>query len=374
MNKLANIYWLGAKEIRSFLHDRVLLAFVIYAFSLAVIATAQSVAQELNNAAITIADGDHSELSRVIGQVFLPPYFRPATHTSAPAMQGLLDSGRDTFALDIPPHFARDVQAGRVPAVQVNVDATAAMQAGIGAGYIESILDTQINRVALRRMSDAALPVTLTTHIKYNPNATSAWFSGVMGIINNVTMLAIILSGAAVLREREHGTIDHLLVMPLTPMEIALAKIWANGLVITVAAALSLTVVVQGLLHIPINGSVPLFLCGVVLYLFFATAIGIYLSTIARTMPQLGLLYMLVALPMNILSGSNTPMESMPRFLQIIMQASPSTHLVSFAQSILYRGAGIGVVWPDFLATGGVALLIFVLALLRFRNAMAAAT
>ena len=143
---------------------------------------------------------------------------------------------------------------------------------------------------------------------------------------------------------------------------------------ITVAAALSLTVVVQGLLHIPINGSVPLFLCGVVLYLFFATAIGIYLSTIARTMPQLGLLYMLVALPMNILSGSNTPMESMPRFLQIIMQASPSTHFVSFAQSILYRGAGIGVVWPDFLATGGVALLIFVLALLRFRNAMAAAT
>jgi len=374
MNKLANIYWLGAKEIRSFLHDRVLLAFVIYAFSLAVIATAQSVAQELNNAAITIADGDHSELSRVIGQVFLPPYFRPATHTSAPAMQGLLDSGRDTFALDIPPHFARDVQAGRVPAVQVNVDATAAMQAGIGAGYIESILDTEINRVALRRMSDAALPVTLTTDIKYNPNATSAWFSGVMGIINNVTMLAIILSGAAVLREREHGTIDHLLVMPLTPMEIALAKIWANGLVITVAAALSLTVVVQGLLHIPINGSVPLFLCGVVLYLFFATAIGIYLSTIARTMPQLGLLYMLVALPMNILSGSNTPMESMPRFLQIIMQASPSTHFVSFAQSILYRGAGIGLVWPDFLATGGVALLIFVLALLRFRNAMAAAT
>ena len=143
---------------------------------------------------------------------------------------------------------------------------------------------------------------------------------------------------------------------------------------ITVAAALSLTVVVQGLLHIPINGSVPLFLCGVVLYLFFATAIGIYLSTIARTMPQLGLLYMLVALPMNILSGSNTPMESMPRFLQIIMQASPSTHFVSFAQSILYRGAGIGLVWPDFLATGGVALLIFVLALLRFRNAMAAAT
>ncbi len=161
--------------------------------------------------------------------------------------------------------------------------------------------------------------------------------------------------------------------MPLTPLEIALAKIWANGMIIMVAVALSLTLVVQALLGIPINGSVPLFMCGVMLYLFFATAIGIFLSTIARTMPQLGLLYMLVAVPMNVLSGSNTPLESMPRALQIIMQISPSTHFVSFAQSILYRGAGFAVVWPDFLATGAVGLVVFVLALVRFRGSMVAA-
>jgi ABC-2 type transport system permease protein len=372
LNRLANIYWLGAKEIRSFLHDRVLLAFVIYAFSLAVIAMAQSVGQELNNATIAIADEDHSALSRAISQAFLPPYFRPAFPTSTGNIDHLLDRGTATFVLDIPPHFERDVRAGRAPALQVNVDATAAMQAGIGAGYIQDIVGAEIDRVGAREPIATPTQITLAPRISFNPNATSAWFTGVMGIINNVTMLAIILSGAAVLREREHGTIDHLLVMPLTPMEIALAKIWANGLIITLAAAISLILVVQALLHIPINGSVPLFLCGVVLYLFFATAIGIYLSTIARTMPQLGLLYMLVALPMNILSGSNTPLESMPRILQIIMQASPSTHFVSFAQAILYRGAGLDIVWPDFLATGAVGLLIFTLALLRFRTAMAA--
>ena len=204
--------------------------------------------------------------------------------------------------------------------------------------------------------------------IAFNPNVTTSWFTSVMGIINSVTMLAIILAGAAVVREREHGTMDHLLVMPLTPFEIAMSKIWANGLVITVAVGLSLTFVVRGLLRIPIEGSVPLFMCGVMIYLFFATAIGIFLATIARTMPQLGLLYMLVAMPLNMLSGSNTPLESMPPFLRTIMQASPSTHFVAFAQAILYRGAGFDVVWPRFLIVALIGGAFLGLALLRFRS------
>ena len=189
-----------------------------------------------------------------------------------------------------------------------------------------------------------------------------------MGILNSISMLAIILAGAAIVREREHGTMDHLMVMPLTPFEIAMSKIWANGLVIAIATALSLYIVVHAMLSVPIVGSVPLFMVGVVLYLFFATAIGIFLGTVARSMPQLGLLYMLVFLTMNMLSGSNTPLESMPPWLATAMQASPSTHFVSFAQSILYRGAGIDVVWPEFLAVMGIGGLFFSLAILRFRS------
>jgi len=166
---------------------------------------------------------------------------------------------------------------------------------------------------------------------------------------------------------------DHLLVMPVTPSEIALAKIWANSLVITVAVGLSLYFVVRGLLRVPIAGSIPLFMLGVVIYLFFATAIGIFLGTVARSMPQLGLLFILVFLPMNMLSGSNTPLESMPPWLAMVMQASPSTHFVSFAQAILYRGAGLGVVWLQFLAVASIGGLFFGLALLRFRKVAAAA-
>src|SRR5271165_2958287 len=365
---LENIFWLGTKEVRSMLHDFALLGLVIYSFSLAIYAQAQGTTGELHSAAIAIVDEDHSQLSRDIARAFLPPYFQPAVLVPPQDIERLLDTAIYTFVLDIPPHFARDVAAGRTPAVQVNVDATAAMQAGIGAGYIQQILTSQIERYATRSDDVTVDPVTLVMHVAYNPNVLTSWFNSIMGIVNNVTMLSIILSGAAVVREREHGTMDHLLIMPLTPLQIAMAKIVGNGFVITVATWLSLTLVVRLLLHIPVQGSVPLFIAGVMIYLFFSTSIGIYLGTIARSMPQLGLLYILVAVPMMLLSGANTPIESMPRALQYIMQASPATHFVAFAQSILLRGAGIDVVWPQFLAVLGIGVVFLVLALRRFRR------
>lgn len=374
MRSLANIFWLGTKEIRSFIHDYVLLGLVLWAFSVAVYAQAQSSSQELHNAAIAIIDEDNSALSRyIIEGFYLPPYFKPPELINLRDVNRVMDNGRYTFILNIPLHFERDVLARRQPAIQVNVDATVMVQAGIGAGYIQQILTTQIKDFLSRSERAPPSPVKLDIRVAFNPNVTTSWFTSIMGIINNVTFLAIILSGAAVVREREHGTMDHLLVMPVTPFEIAMSKVWANGLVITLAVGLSLSLVVRFLLGIPIAGSIVLFLFGVMIYLFFATAIGIFLATIARTMPQLGLLYLLVATPMNVLSGSNTPLESMPRVLQIVMQASPSTHFVSFAQAILYRGAGLDVVWPEFLAVALMGGLFFGLALFRFRRVSAQA-
>ena len=372
MGTLANIFWLGTKELRSFMRDFVLLALVIYAFSLAIIAQAQSSAQELHNASIAIADEDHSELSRRIAHAFLPPYFQTPQPVAEHDIVPLMNAGKYTFVIDIPPNFERDVLGRRRPAVQLNVDATAMVQAGLGADYAQQIISTEIEDFLSRAEGSPATPVNLVVRIAFNPNVNTAWFTSVMGILNSVTMLAIILAGAAVVREREHGTMDHLLVMPLTPFEIAMSKIWANGLVITVAAGLSLYLVVGGLLRIPIAGSIPLFLLGMAVYLFFATAIGIFLGTIARSMPQLGLLYLLVFLPMNMLSGSNTPLESMPPWLAILAQASPTVHFVSFAQAILYRGAGFAVVWQQFLIVALIGGVFLGLALLRFRKVSAA--
>ena len=373
MQKLANIYWLGLKELRSFLHDFVLLGLVVYAFSLAIIAQAQGSSQEVHNASVGIVDEDHSVLSRRIAHAFLPPYFQTPQPIAERDIDRLMGAGRYTFVIDIPPNFERDVLAGRAPAMQLDVDATAMVQAGLGSDYAQQVVTTEINNFLSRAEGASPPPVNLVVRIAFNPNVTSAWFTGVMGILNSITMLAIILAGAAIVREREHGTMDHLLVMPLSPFEIAMAKVWANGLVITVAAALSLAIIVRGILGVPIAGSIPLFMFGAALYLFFATAVGIFLGTVARSMPQLGLLFILVFLPMNMLSGSNTPLESMPPWLATVMQASPSTHFVSFAQAILYRGAGFDVVWPQFLIVAVVGGLFFGLALLRFRTVAAAA-
>jgi len=368
MRKAANIYWLGVKELHSFMHDYVLLGLVVYAFSLAVIMQARSNSQELHNASIAIVDEDHSVLSRRIARAFLPPLFQPPQLIVERDVVPLMNKGAYTFVIDIPPNFERDVLASRHPGLQIDVDATAMVQAGLGSGYAQQIVTKEINDFLSHSEGVPLSTVNLDVRIAFNPNVTTAWFTSVMGILNSISMLAIILAGAAIVREREHGTMDHLLVMPLTPFEIAMSKVWANGLVITIATALSLYIVVRGMLSVPIAGSVPLFMVGVVLYLFFATAIGIFLGTVARSMPQLGLLYMLVFLTMNMLSGSNTPLESMPPWLATAMQASPSTHFVSFAQSILYRGAGIDVVWPEFLAVAGIGSVFFSLAILRFRS------
>lgn len=368
MGKVANIFWLGTKELRSFGHDFVLVAFVIWSFSLAILTQSHGHLQEVYNASIGVIDEDRSELSRGIASALLPPEFRTPMLISERDVDHLMNTGQLTFVIDIPPYFQRDLLGGRRPTIQLIADATAMTQAGVGSGYAQQIIADEITRFLSPAAIDLPATVALDLRVAFNPNSDPAWFVSVMAIVNNINILAIILAGAAIVREREHGTMDHLLVMPLTPFEIAMSKVWANGLVMTVAVALSLYFIVGALVGVPIVGSIPLFLSGVVIYLFFTTAIGIFLGTVARSMPQLGLLLILVALPMNLLSGANTPVESMPPLLRTIMQAVPSTHFVSIAQAVLYRGAGFDVVWPHYLNVALVGALVFWLAVLRFRQ------
>jgi ABC-2 type transport system permease protein len=282
-----------------------------------------------------------------------------------------MNAGEYTFVLDIPARFQADLMAGRRPEIQVNIDATAMTLAGNGATYIQSIVEQELLRFAPELASE--LPAGLQIRTMFNPNLRSSWFMSVMELVNNVTILAIILSGAAVIRERERGTIEHLLVMPVTPLQIMLAKVWANGLVIVAATIASIYLVVEGWLDVPVAGSVGLFAVGASLYLFSVTSLGIMLSTIARTMPQFGLLSIPVFVVLSLLSGGMTPLESMPERMQTIMQASPTTHFVSFSQAVLYRDAGLAIVWVDLLWIAAIGAVFFGFALSRFRASMSAA-
>lgn len=363
-----NTWRLGIKELWSLWRDPMMLVLIVYVFTLGVYTAATAMPETLNNAPIAIVDEDQSPLSQRIASALYPPQFRPPQMISWTQMDPGMDAGIYTFVMVIPQGFQRDLLAHRWPQIQLNVDATRMSQAFTGSGYVQQIVMGEINEFAQRNRAQAKPPVDLALRTRFNPTLEPSWFGSLVQVINYITMLSIILAGAALIREREHGTIEHLLVMPVTPAQIMLSKIWAMGLVVLLAAWMSITFVVRGALHVPIAGSLPLFFAGAALSLFATTSMGIFMATIARNMPQFGMLMMLTILPLQMLSGGSTPRESMPELAQNIMLAAPTTHFVQLGQAILFRGAGLDTVWPQFLALALIGTVLFILALSRFRR------
>jgi ABC-2 type transport system permease protein len=366
---LANIYRLMIKELRSIRSDPIMLLLVAYSFSFAIYAAATGASTEATNLSVGIVDEDHSDLSRRIADGLTPPTFKSVTEIAATEMDAAMDSQRFLFVIEIPPKFQSDILAGRQPSVQIDVDATAVAQAFNGMTYIQNVIINYVTDFITGREGLMGVPVKMVTSAKFNPNFKSSWFTAVMQIINNLTMITVILTGAALIREREQGTVEHLLVMPVVPAEIMLSKIVANGFVVLAAAGLALLLVVQWWLQVPIAGSILLFLGGSCFYVFTVAALGILLGTVASTMGQFGLLAIPVLLVMMLLSGGTTPMESMPVWLQHLMKViSPTPHFVMFAQDVLYRGADFSIVWPEILITAVIGSVYFAFALYRFRR------
>jgi len=371
MARLWHIYQLGLKELLSLARDPALLFLIAYAFTFAIYTPAKRAVMDVVNASIAVVDEDNSEAARTIQESFLPKMFLPAKDIAFADIEQAMDTGKYTFVVNVPPQFQQDLARQAKPEIQTNVDATAMSQAGRGPGYIQKIISHAIEPWTAAKPQDQPL-ITLDSRARFNANFEQSWFVAINQVINNITVLALFLTGAAVLREREHGNIEHLLTLPLQSFELMLAKIWANGLVVVAAAMLSIFLVVQLVIGVPVHGSIPLFVLGAVCYLFSVTALGIMLATLVRSMPQFGLLAFPVFIVMNLLSGGNTPLESMPQFLQKVMQFVPSTHFVSFSQAVLFRDATPAMVWPDMLKMFLIGSAYTVFTLSRFRKMLAA--
>ena len=364
----ANMLQLGIKELRGLARNTMLLVLVVYAFTVAIYIGSKAMPETLNRAPIAIVDEDQSSVSLRIHDAFYLPYFMPPKPIAQPEMDLRMDAGLDTFALDIPPGFQRDLLAGRTPTIQLNVDATRMSQAFTGGGYVQSIVSGEIEAFLTHHRSERRLPVEIDLRARFNPELDKGWFGAINEMIEAITMLSVILTGAALIREREHGTIEHLLVMPVTALEIMVGKVWSMGLVVLVATAFSLIVVIQGLLAIPTQGSVTLFMLAAGLDIFAMTCLGLSLATVTGSMPQFALLVMMVLMPLQLLSGGVTPRENMPEIIQAIMYAAPNTHFVILAQAVLFRGAGLAVVWSQLAALAVIGLLLFAFSLQRFRQ------
>ena len=371
MRTLKNIWELGLKELIGLLRNPLMLILIAYSFTLSIKDSAESATDTINEVSIAIVDEDRSALSRRIRDAFLPPHFKRAEVIESYDADRVLNEGKYTFVLVLPLNMERDILAGRKPSVQLNIDATQMSVAYAGAGAAETIVMSEIARHFSRENLAKESFISLQTRNRYNPNLTSKWSQAISDLVNAISMLAIILTGSALITEREHGTMEHLLVMPVTPFEIMVSKIWAMTAVVLLAVTVTIFLVIRQWLEIPIAGSIPLFLAGVTIVLFALNSLGIFLATIASNMPQLGMLIILVLMPMNMLSGGSTPLESMPPFVRKLAMLLPTTHFETFSSNILYRGVGIEVVWKQFLAIFAIGLVLFLISLSRFRKSVA---
>lgn len=370
MRRLVNIFWLSGKELKTVLGDPVMVILILWSFVFAVLLEASGAGDTVYNAAIAILDEDNSTLTRHLAGALGPPWFQFPVLITPDQVAGEMDSGRIMFVLAFPPGFEADVIAGLSPVAQLEVDATAVSQAQLGTDYIANILQAETRAFLTGSPLGPEPPLSLELRQAFNPNGNPVWFKTVSSLLNQLSLLTITLTGAAMLRERELGTIEHLMVMPLTPIEIALSKVLANVVVVLAAFTLSLIFVVQEVLKVPVSGSVPLLLAGTATYLAAAAAIGIFMGTLARSMAQFALLVIMVIIPIIMLSGGMGAIESQPDIVQKLTNILPSRHFLAFAKAVVFRGAGVASVWPQLLLMAGLGLGFFLASLALFRRSM----
>lgn len=364
-----NIYNLMIKELKIVLYDKGMLIFIIYVFSVAIYIGGTKTSTELKNGSIAFVDSDKSQLSQRLIDAFYKPRFNTPDIISYYDIDKKMDSGYYTFIVLIPSEFEKDVLSNNVPEIQVNIDATRMTQAGIGASYVRNIINQEIETF-LQKSSENSFNPKLVTRYKYNQNLTGDWFGSINEIINNIVMISILLSAASLVREREHGTIEHLMVMPLSSFEIMISKILAVCIIVLIGVCFSIFFIVEMLLQIPISGSIALYLFSTFLVLFATTSMGVFIGTIVKNMPQLGMVFILTILPLMMLSGTMSPYESMPLVLQYLMNLMPTSHFVELSQAILFRDAGITIVYKQMINIFLIGVVFFTITLLIFKKSL----
>lgn len=365
-----------AKELRQLARDRVLLIFIIYIFTVHIVIAAGGIQTELRRAGVLVHDADHSAASRELIYRFQPPYFELKREvTNADVALTLLDRGQAKALLDIPAQFEQTLnEAGRPAVVQMLVDTSNANSGFLASNYATRITAGYGQEWARRDLTRAGLdpdklPVIRNeTRIWYNPELNEAWFGTLSDLLTMMTVACILLPAAALVREKERGTIEQLLVAPLAPFQIMASKVLAMILVMLAGTALSLFGIMQPFFGVPARGSLVLFFALTALYAFTNAGLGLITATFARSSAQVGLLIMLMVMPIVMLSGTHTPLESMPAWLQEVMRISPLRYFIVMSYGILLRGAGLDILWDSVLAMAAIGAVLFVLGMWRFRR------
>ena len=362
------------KEFSQLLHDFWIMFILVYAFTGAIYVAGHAISMEINNYPVVVFDLSRTHESRELVSRLQAPYFKIVAYArSDTEVVRFLDSGRASIAVIIPPDFERKVQEGK-GRFQVISDGTLSMSATIAGAHIARIandygIELLERRGNLTKRLVAQIPqVDARVRVAYNPNITSAWFTSLLEIMNIITMVSMLLTAAAMVREKVHGTLEQLLVSPLRPSELFIAKIIPTIVVILILSLLALFGVVKGIFHTPLRGSLTLFYAVTTIYIFSTASLGIAIAVIARNIAQVAMLLLIIMYPMLFLSGAFTPPESMVPWMQYASLISPMRYYLDFGFQVLYKGNGLAYVWQDILGILIIGSLMFGFSIWRFRR------
>ena len=372
-NSIKTIYFLSSKEIKGLFSDYILLALILYSFTFGVYLPTVGWIVDVTNIPVGFIDHDHSELSNKIRDAIRPPFFRVSDISDSRKAYDSLVGGQYLLVVDIPYNLQNDILSARSPNVQLLVDGTAMIQGGLGAVYLDNIFRNTTLEFFQYRGFDQTTPIQVVQHYMYNPNINTSWFISVMQIVVNSTVLSMIVSGASIIREKERGTLEHLLVMPINNLEIVASKIIANGSVIILSSLVSLYIIAYVWLGVPLYGSTILYLFyffSSIIYIICITSLGLLLATFSPNMSQFALLSLPAYTFAYLLSGAATPVESMPNLIQYATGLLPTTLFVSITITILLQGSEYTEIFAKLFLIAAEGLTFIYLTLIRFRKMM----
>lgn len=370
-------YVMAVKELLQLARDAILLFFIVYAFTADVYNAGSGVTLQLSRAAMWVLDGDHSFASRELSHRFQPPYFDRKGEVSAREGIARLDRGEAMIVLDIPAQFQKSILEGKSADVQMQVDATNSVLGFLASSYAAQIvgqysLEAGLKREGLSLGGMSQVPVIVDDHrVWFNPNQKDTWFMSVSELLNVITVFAILLPAAAMVREKERGTVEQLLVSPLSAFQVMAPKVFSMTAVVLAGTALSFVAILGPVFQVPIKGSLLLFFAVTTLYVVNIAGLGLFISTFTRNLAQAGMVVILILAPMIFLSGVWTPPEAMPRLLRYAMYISPLHYYIDTSYGILFKGAGFTLLWDSILGIVGLGIPVVVLGLWRFRRQFA---
>lgn len=369
---LRQLRLMTSKEFRQLSRDRPLAIFIVFIFTLDIIIAAGAGSRDLRDVRVLVNDADHSAASRELVYLLRPPYFKRVGEAANPAdaMRGL-DAGDVMLVLNIPSGFEQTLNRGGEPArVQLLIDTSRAIRGYLAASYVSRITERLSASIAASRVGGAVRGgvISQEPRIWYNPDLNPTWFLTISELLTMITVACIALPGAALVREKERGTIEQLLVSPLGPFQVMFPKVLAMVLVTVAGTAVSLLLVMQPIFGVPVRGSLALFLALTALYAFTNAGLGLVAATFARNTGQLGMIALMLVTPIIMLSGTWVTVESMPAALRVATNLSPLRHFIAIAYGILLRGNGLMVLWRPVVSMALLGLALFSAGLWRFRR------